>query len=210
MTGLDIVKEIHEWNNVISINVGSDSRDIANETFSSLLFDIFDERLPTIPIRMYRLIHRRFGRCRGVWKRLIITHCSSSTSCPFDSSAAYEKVAVSMVRSRIEARSDRKRVVLQHRPVRENSSIKGYHDSVTRSAWAVECQPLRLLFVANYYCAISRQLFRNVRCGVHIADDAPSKYREPLPPSNFLHAGHVCSKNGSVIPNPNFSISGSQ
>lgn len=81
---------------------------------------------------------------------------------------------------------------------------------MTCATGTIECDPLWTGTRADNDGASSGKPFRDLVRRVHIGDDAPTEDGQPLPPRDFLHAGHTCSKNGLVIPSPSLPLSGWQ
>jgi hypothetical protein len=74
------------------------------------------------------------------------------------------------------------------------------------TAWTVKHNPLWTGARPDQNGSVARQTLWHFVSGLDHGNYSPAVYRYPLPPRYFRYVGHVCSKNGSVIPAPSLQL----
>ena len=151
---------------------------------------------------------------------------------PLNSPARQNIVARLPIIAVVHARMNRKYAPLgqPNSPHGSARSIQIQDDSVSVSAGAVEHQPLAMRRGCNEVCATGIDVYRHIVYVGNGGFKSPKAWRQPLgqrvlvtqpcgnqPPQRAeqrkefrLHAGHTCSRNGSVHPRPSFPLPGWQ
>ncbi len=131
---------------------------------------------------------------------------------PDDLAAAYEKVTALLLRDVVDAWPDREGTERLDVPGWLSCFVEVDHQAVPAAARAVKCNPSRPLRSADKHHPLRRQPVGHFVTCVDASDNPPPtpRQRQPMPPADHIHACHVCSKNGSVMPMPSLPAAGWQ
>src|SRR5713226_6441321 len=127
---------------------------------------------------------------------------------PLNASIPYEIVAPPHRLLVINAWGDGELAFYRCRPMRRATFVSIKHNTMAPSARTIECNPFGVGARTHHNRTIPWQPPRDAITRIDNTDDPPTENGEPLPPGNLGQVGHVCSRNGSVMPSPSLRLDG--